>query len=91
MSLCYPLPVRLDVDAACDLWSTLAKCDGDVLLDASELRHLGTAGLQVILIARQRLQANGGSLSLRTPSPELLAALSRIGASWLVETPRSAA
>jgi chemotaxis protein CheX len=63
MTARYALPSRLDLPAAAPLAEDLrARAGADLLLDADELTHLGTPGLQVLLAAGQSWRAAGHDL-----------------------------
>lgn len=79
-----PLPTRLDVDAACDLWNQLSGAEDDLHLDAAAVTHLPAAGLQVLLMARLHLQSRGRSLVLVGPGADCRARLAQMGAAALL-------
>lgn len=75
------LPPRLDLAAAGALRDELLKLRGrDVVMDGSGVRHLGGAGLQVLLAARRLWAAEGRSLRLAEPSAALSEGLALMGA-----------
>lgn len=73
------LEPRLTVEAAGALWAEL-RGQGGAVLDAAQVRHLGAAGLQVLLMARMQ-----GGVTLRDPSPAMEAALAEMGAGDLLQ------
>ncbi|RDC74528.1 STAS domain-containing protein [Rhodovulum sp. 12E13] len=69
----FPLPARLDLSTAAMLAEGLRAHRGaDLALDAGDLTHLGTPGLQVLLSARRSWGAAGHALSIEN-APETLA------------------
>lgn len=80
MSKPISLPARLDVDAACDLWAECAQAEGPLVLDAADLRHVGAAGLQVLLLADRIQQGKGRRLSLINLGADGAARLALMGA-----------
>ena len=79
-----PLPARLDVDAACALWDQISRAEGNLLLDAAQLDHLGAAGLQVLLAAQQRQNLRGHRLCLLNVGPDCLGRLAQLGGVGLI-------
>lgn len=75
-----PLPARLHVDAACDLWARITAAEAALPLDARNLRHIGAAGLQVLLMADRLARARGSQLRLLDLPEEARAQLRRLGA-----------
>lgn len=74
------LPESLDLRAAQPLRDQLLATRGaSVELDGSGVRRLGALGLQVLLAAERQWQADGQSLRLVDPSPDLLAGLKLLG------------
>ncbi|MEE4120048.1 MAG: STAS domain-containing protein [Paracoccaceae bacterium] len=68
-----PLPARLDLSTAAMLAEGLRAHQGaDLALDAGDLTHLGTPGLQVLLSACRSWGAAGHALSIEN-APETLA------------------
>jgi chemotaxis protein CheX len=53
------LPARLDLAQALPLVSTMREMDGDVEVDASEVRHLGALCLQALIAAARKATADG--------------------------------
>ncbi|MEM0935605.1 MAG: STAS domain-containing protein [Pseudomonadota bacterium] len=59
----YRLPARLDLSTATMLADGLRKARGaDLVLDARDVTHLGTPGLQVMLSARRTWEEDGFAL-----------------------------
>lgn len=75
-----PLPIRLDVDAACDLWAKVARTEDDLLFDAATLSHLGAAGLQVLLMAQRRHAGQKHQTVLINAAPDCMKKLAQMGA-----------
>ncbi|WP_174138519.1 STAS domain-containing protein [Parasulfitobacter algicola] len=73
------LPSRLDVKAAPGLHKTLSPMDGDVVLDASGVTHIGTQCLQVILACKQKLDAANTTLRLENLSTDCTEQLALFG------------
>ncbi|WP_420026474.1 STAS domain-containing protein [Fuscovulum ytuae] len=84
MTQTIPLPSRLDVEAAAALWTKILLSDGDLLLDAVDLHHLGAAGLQTLLMAQRHQESQGRSLSLVNIGPDIAAQLGNLGATQLI-------
>lgn len=76
-----PLPIRLDVDAACVLWAEVARTEDDLHFDAAMLSHLGAAGLQVLLVAQHRHAGQDCQTVLINAGPDCIAKLGQMGAS----------
>ncbi len=75
------LPAVLDLNAAAPLARALMDRRGrPLVLDGSAVRRLGGPCLQVLLSARVTWEADGLSLTLAYPSPDLEAALALMGA-----------
>ena len=59
---------RLDANSSADaergLFDVIAKGNGSMLLDLSELEYVSSAGLRVMLVAAKRVQQRGGKLAL---------------------------
>ncbi|MGA0605888.1 STAS domain-containing protein [Phenylobacterium sp. VNQ135] len=71
----------LDLTAAAPLAQALTARRGQALvLDGSRVQRLGGPCLQVLLSAKATWDADGQSLTLSEPSPELTAALALMGA-----------
>lgn len=83
MSNAIPLPARLDVDAACDLWARINATGGRLPLDAGALRHVGAAGLQLLLMADRLARGQGAMLALVNLPDAARDQLSRLGAADL--------
>jgi ABC-type transporter Mla MlaB component len=73
------LDPRLTQDAAVALWDQISAHPGALALDASQVRHLSAAALQVLLVAARR-----APLRLDAPSDALCDALTRLGAGDLI-------
>ena len=84
------LPSKLTPDAAQALWYDLdvgydASSGGlAIVVDASQVRHVSAAALQVLIVAKTRFSKDGGFL-LSNPSTEFLQCLKPMGASSLFE------
>lgn len=75
-----PLDPRLTVEVASALSQAL-RGRQTAVLDASQVRHLGAAALQVLLMARR---AMGAGLVLQDPSEAFRTALVQMGAETLL-------
>lgn len=74
------LPARLDLTTAGELVEMLrAVPDGDVTLDGSHIRHVGTPGLQILLSARQTVEAAGNTFAIVGASDEVCAQVAQFG------------
>ena len=74
------LPETLDMRPAQSLRDQLTAARGaPATLDGSAVRRLGALGLQVLLAAERQWQADGQSLNLVDPSPDLRAGLKLLG------------
>lgn len=78
------LPARIDVASACTLWDQITHTEGDLLLDATQLEHIGAAGLQVLLAARQRQHNRGHSFTLVDAGQDCLTRLAQLGAAEMI-------
>jgi anti-sigma B factor antagonist len=84
MSTALSLPVELTIHGASALHERLLALlaqDGDLTLDASGVRNVDTAGLQLMLATQKSCAAAGKSLSLCDASGPLLEALALYGLS----------
>ena len=82
MSAELVLPARLDLSAAASLAeAVLAHRGQDLVLNAREVVHLGTPGLQVLLAAAKSWRADGRSLALASPSEAMTEQLGCLGLS----------
>lgn len=84
MTQTIPLPSRLDVEAACALWTKILLSEADLLLDAVALHHLGAAGLQTLLMAQRHQEGQGRSLALVNIGPDIAAQIGILGAVQLL-------
>ncbi|MFB2595048.1 STAS domain-containing protein [Paracoccus sp. p4-l81] len=78
------LAERLDLPAAAPLADTLRQAiaaapDDDLMLDGTQVTHLGGLCLQVLLAARQSRQRDGHGLRLRQPSDSFTQAVADFG------------
>lgn len=84
------LAARVTPDSAQALWYELergldrAGAKPDITIDARAVRHLSAAAVQVLLVARKRVQRDGGVLVIADPSPECIDCLRIMGASSLI-------
>lgn len=84
------LVARVTPDSAQALWYDLesrydaAGAKPDISIDASAVRHLSAAAVQVLLVARQRAKRDGGALTLTAVSPECRDSLRVMGALSLI-------
>ena len=76
---------RFTQDAAQAFWAVFEPRDTlqELTLDCSAVRHLSSAGLQVLLMAQARAKHAGAGFHLKNPSEDFLAGLSRLGATDL--------
>jgi len=74
------LPEVLDLAAAAPLAKSLAEERGtDIVVDASQVQHLGAQCLQVLLAAASTWRAEGVALHIVNQSAAFLAALELVG------------
>lgn len=74
------LPPRLDLPAAGPLSTELRDLmGGPIEVDASEVTHIGTPGVQVLLAAAKSWQAGGHDMTLVSPSQSLVDQLAILG------------
>lgn len=84
------LAARVTPDSAQALWYELeSRFDAAgpkpaLVIDAAAVRHLSAAAVQVLLVARQRAQRDGGALVMTAPSPDCVECLRIMGASSLL-------
>lgn len=79
---------ELDVVTAPELQQTLSEVLGQpharVMLDLNGLQFVDSAGVSVLIKAKQRAKANGRTLVLRRPTEQLERVFSLVGlAEWL--------
>lgn len=80
MSAELALPARLDLPAARPLADAILALRGqDLCLNAGDVHHLGTPGLQVLMAAVLSWRADGRSLVLTAPSGALIEQLACFG------------
>ncbi len=78
------LGARLDIAAAPGLYSALWECrEASVTIDASDVAHIGTHCLQVLLAATEYWSDKNELFQIVTPSEPFCRALGRMGASCL--------
>jgi chemotaxis protein CheX len=76
----HALPARLDLSTAGELAAALRGHEGsDLTLEAGELTHLGTPGVQVLLAAKRSWQEAGRTLSFADVDPGLEEQLGQLG------------
>ncbi|THH38477.1 anti-sigma factor antagonist [Aliishimia ponticola] len=75
------LPERLDLAAATKLATDLRAMDGDITLDASQVKHLGALCLQTLVAASRKAKAGGHSFALTDTPEKVLHQLEFMGAS----------
>ncbi|NEX45731.1 STAS domain-containing protein [Pseudotabrizicola algicola] len=84
------LVARVTPDSAQALWYELesrfdtAGSKPAITVDASAVRHLSAAAVQVLLVAQRRAQRDGGALVLASPSPDCVDCLRVMGATALI-------
>jgi anti-sigma B factor antagonist/stage II sporulation protein AA (anti-sigma F factor antagonist) len=61
------------------LRASLDACDGDVVVDLTDVQLLDAGGIGVLVGARNRLRGVGGSLVLHDPRPNVRRALEAVG------------
>ena len=80
MTVTIKLRERLDFGVAPDLKAELlAQAGNDVQMDASDVAHLGTLCLQIMIAASQDWARNGQKISLISPSEVCMTQLSLHG------------
>jgi anti-anti-sigma factor len=79
------IPVgEIDLATRDALRASLAACDGHVIVDLSGVSYLDSSGVGVLVAQRNRLVANGGSLRLLDPRPQVWKLLQTVGlGAWL--------
>ncbi|WP_218156111.1 STAS domain-containing protein [Jannaschia rubra] len=86
------LPERLDIAAAATLRKVLLGCDGDIVLDARNVRLLTTPCLQVLMAGRDRQRTLGRGLTVANPSPAFSSCATTLGVTLdRLQTPARAA
>lgn len=84
------LAAKVTPDSAQALWYELesrfddARVKPDIMIDATAVRHLSAAAVQVLLVARKRARRDGGTLTIAAPSPECIDGLRIMGALSLI-------
>ena len=83
------LAQRVTPDSAQALWYELESSfdragPRSVTVDASGVRHLSAAALQVLMVAHKRAMRDGGSLIVLAPSAQFLDCIMVMGAEDLV-------
>lgn len=73
------LAPRLDLTAARPLAGQIAATTGDLILDASQVAHLGGLCLQILLAAARQCRAEGRGFVIRDRSDGFEAALRQFG------------
>ena len=74
------LPPLLGFQAAPDLYETLLnRCDKPVVLDASEVTHLGAPSLQILISAVRMWRQESVAFGVTAPSAAFLEGLVRLG------------
>ncbi|WCR00330.1 STAS domain-containing protein [Paracoccus aestuarii] len=77
-----PLPETFDRKAVSAFARTLLDHRGaDAVLDASQVRRMGTLAVEMLISARKQWQADGRSLTIREASDPFLTTLEAVGAS----------
>lgn len=79
MATVITLPGRVDLPASVALRDQILSSSNDITIDASGVSMLGTPGLQVLLAARQHIDAAGKHISIDRPSPDFLACIADFG------------
>ncbi|WP_172330927.1 STAS domain-containing protein [Mangrovicoccus sp. HB161399] len=74
------LPARMDYAGVEALYAEIKEARGeDVALDGSQVKHLGAAGLQLLLSAWKSWDRDGHSLSVASPSAKFSEHLEMLG------------
>lgn len=74
------LPETLDLTAAAPLaQALLARRGSSLCVDAGQVRRVGALAMQVLLSAAATWKADGVTMQVEDPSPELLSALELLG------------
>ncbi|HLH29410.1 MAG TPA: STAS domain-containing protein [Acidimicrobiales bacterium] len=62
---------EVDLDSAEELGQALERCNGNVILDLAGVSFMDSSGLGTLIRARNRLAAEGGSLSVQAVAPNV--------------------
>ena len=77
---------ELDVASRFELFASLRRCYGDVIVDRSEVALLDASCIGVIASERTRLTRHGGTLILREPRGIVSTVLEVVGlTSWIAD------
>jgi anti-anti-sigma factor len=75
---------EIDLASRDELRAALQRCNGDVVVDLSEVVFLDATCVAVLVAERTRLTERGGSLRLREPNASVSRILAATGlASWI--------
>lgn len=77
----YKLPARLDLSQAMPLVFKLREIEGDVEIDASEVRHLGALCLQALIAAAREANAGGHRFEMTGVTDKVLEQMKVMGTS----------
>ena len=77
---------ELDVASRFELLASLRRCDGDVIVDLSEVALLDASCIGVLASERTRLTRRGGTLMSREPDGIVCTVLEVVGlTSWIAD------
>ena len=77
---------ELDVGSRFELFASLRRCDGDVIVDLSEVAMLDASCIGVLAAERTRLTRHGCTLTLREPHGIVCTVLEVVGlTSWIAD------
>ena len=75
------LPAKIDLTATDQLVSDLRALEGDIAIDASEVTHLGTLGLQALIAASRSAHAAGHAFSFTSVTDRMKEQMQVMGTS----------
>lgn len=82
------LPEAVGTELAMPLYGAAVQSllgGGRVVVDCAGTRHIGAAGLQILISLARELDRSGRGLELAAVGPELAASLAQVGATALLE------
>ena len=77
----FRLPARLDLAQAVPLVVRLRETEGDVEIDASEVRHMGALCVQALIAAARKAQAGGHRFEVTGVTDKVLEQMKVMGTS----------
>lgn len=82
MSEALVLNAKLDLSEAADLYAKiLPRCEGDLVLDAGKVTHMGALCTQILIAAGRKAHVGGHSLMMINTSDRVLGQLAAMGLS----------